>query len=184
MQQGFDSGPPTPVAMPISEPPVAPVALSFDSFPEAPGSDPAPQGRRPPPSPARLLLGWTIDLTLIAGLFAVQVLAAAALAGRALDWPGTLSSGGRIWLALGLSLAAAWSWIFIGLCGRTPGMAITGQRLQSLPGGRPGPGRALLRALLAVALAVPGLFGFVAAFFDPQRRTLHDRICGCASVVD
>jgi len=180
MQQGFDSGPPAPVAMPISEPPVAPVALDFDSSPPLPA--PVPQARRRSPGPARLLLGWGVDLALLASLLAGYVLAASRMSGQ--DFAGALDSGGLLWVALAGALAVAWSWSFIGLCGRTPGMAVTGQRLQALRGGSPGPGRALVRALLAVALATPGLFNFAVALFDSRGRTLHDRLCGCSSVVD
>lgn len=182
MQQGFDSGPAAPVEFAISEPPIAPVALSFES---SPGTEPAaaPGVRRSGPSRTRLLTAWTIDASLLAGLACANLLAAARLGGRP-DLAGLLGAAPWLWLSLVAVLAVAWSWIFVALCGRTPGMAVTGQRLQLARGGRPTPARALVRAALALLFALPGMFGFVLALFDARGRTLHDRVCRCVSVVD
>ena len=89
-----------------------------------------------------------------------------------------------LWLALGCGLALAWSWTFVALWGRTPGMALTGQRLRMLHGGALGPLAALVRALLAVLCGAPGLFGFVVALFDARGQTLHDKLCRCVAIVD
>jgi uncharacterized RDD family membrane protein YckC len=181
MQQGFESGPAAPVDLAISEPPIAPVALSFDSSPQAePG--PAPRPRCRIPSPARLLLAWAVDLALLAAMLGGNLAIAARLSGR--DLAGTLGAATWLWLSLAAVLAVAWSWICVASCGRTPGMAVTGQRLQLAEGGRPTPARALVRALLALVFALPGMFGFVLALFDARRQTLHDKLCGCTSVVD
>jgi uncharacterized RDD family membrane protein YckC len=182
MQQGFESGPAAPVEIAISEPPIAPVALSFESSPE---TEPTvvPGVRRRSSSRARLLTAWAIDLALLAGLAGANLLAAARLGGRP-DLAGVLGAAPWLWLSLVAVLAVAWSWIFVALCGRTPGMAVTGQRLQLVQGGRPTPARALVRAILALLFALPGMFGFVLALSDARGRTLHDRLCRCVCVVD
>ena len=58
------------------------------------------------------------------------------------------------------------------------------QRLRTLRGPPPGPVVAFVRALLAVACSVPGLFGFALALFDRRGQTLQDKLCGCVVVVD
>jgi uncharacterized RDD family membrane protein YckC len=77
-----------------------------------------------------------------------------------------------------------WSWMFVALWGRTPGMALTGQRLRKLDGARPGPLAAFVRAVLAVLSGALGLFGFLLALFDRREQTLHDKLCGCLVLVD
>ena len=180
MQHGFDSHPAAPVGMAISEPPIAPVALSFDS---SPATVPSPATRSRPGAPTRMRLfsAWAIDLTLLASVFAAHVLAATR--GQA-DWADALARAAWVWAALAAVLAIAWSWVFVAFCGRTPGMAATGQRVQAAQGARPTPARALVRAVLAVAFAAPGLFGFVLALFDARGQMLHDKLCRCVTVVD
>ena len=180
MQRGFDSGPAKPVDLAISEPPIAPVALSFDSSPQ---TVPSPPGRHSRvPAAGRRLGAWAIDLALLGGVCAAHAQAASRLTGR--DLASVLTSAPTLWLGLAATLAFAWSFLFVALCGRTPGMALTGQRLEAPGGAPPKPLRAFLRALLAVGFAAPGLLGFVLALFDPRGQTLHDRICRCTTVVD
>ena len=179
MRQDFDSEPARPVDLAISEPPIAPVALSFDS---SPSTVPSPPARSGPSATGRRLGAWAIDLVLLGAFAAAFVASASALTRR--DWVFVLVHAASAWLGVLAVLAFAWSFFFVAFWARTPGMAVTGQRLET-PGGRaPRPARAFLRALLAVAFAAPGLFGFVLALFDPGGRTLHDRICRCATVVD
>src|SRR6266478_3235362 len=139
MQRPFDSGPAAPVDVAISDVPVAPVAVSFVS--EPPAKVPLPATRRTPEraSSARRIAGWAIDLTFLALLLAAHILAA-------------------VWIAVGAALALAWSWVFVSLWGRTPGMAFTGQRLRTLEGQPLGPIVAFARALLAVFSGALGLF--------------------------
>lgn len=67
---------------------------------------------------------------------------------------------------------------FLGLFGRTPGMAVTRIRCLSFRDGRPiGVVRALVRAVL-LALVVP------AVIMDTDRRGLHDRAAGSVVVAD
>ncbi|MGE5047439.1 MAG: RDD family protein [Deltaproteobacteria bacterium] len=185
MQQSFDSGPPGPVNLSISEEPgVAPVAISFASDPPQ-AKDAAPL--RPiaaRASPMRRLAGWSIDLALVAGLFAGHVWLAGVLSGETGYWLDLVLALPLLWASLAASLALAFSWGFVALRGRTPGMALTGQRLRSLRGDAPTPLLAFARALLSVASAALGLFGFVLAFFDTRGQTLHDKLCRCVVIVD
>jgi hypothetical protein len=89
-----------------------------------------------------------------------------------------------LWLGAGAVLALAWSWIFVAVWGRTPGMALTGQRLRMLDGTSPGPLLAFGRSVLALASAAFGSFGFVLALFDRRRQTLHDKVLRCVAIVD
>jgi RDD family len=174
-----------PVAIAISDPPLAPVALSFASGPSDKGSA-EPVVRRAPAlsSRGRRAAGWAIDMVLLAPLAAAHVAVAARLGGPPQPLLGVVLAAPWLWLALGMGLALAWSWVFVALWGRTPGMACTGQSLRTARGGAPTPMLAFARALLAVLCCAPGLFGFALAFFDRRRQTLHDKLCGCVAVVD
>jgi len=171
------------VEIAISDVPVAPVVVSF-------ASDPLEEVPRARAAPARLasrtrrILGWAIDLGLLVSLLAGHVVLAARLAGTPHQRFSPVLAAPLLWLALGCGLALAWSWTFVALWGRTPGMALTGQRLRMLHGGAPTPMTALVRALLAVLCGAPGLFGFVVALFDARGQTLHDKLCRCIAIVD
>ncbi|HEY4731492.1 MAG TPA: RDD family protein [Myxococcales bacterium] len=167
----------------ISDVPVAPVAVSFASDPlqEVPMARAAPARRA---SRTRRILGWAIDLGFLASLLAAHVVLAARLAGAPHQRLSLVFAAPLLWLVLGCGLALAWSWTFVALWGRTPGMALTGQRLRMLHGGAPTPMTAFVRALLAVLCGAPGLFGFVVALFDARGQTLHDKLCRCVAIVD
>ena len=179
VQGPFDSGPAAPVAIAISDVPVAPVAVSFASDPHLE----VPKVRARRASRTRRIVGWAIDLGFLVSLLAAHVVLAARLGGA----PQGLSlvfAAPLLWLVLGCGLALAWSWTFVTLWARTPGMALTGQRLRMLHGGAPTPVTAFVRALLAVLCGAPGLFGFVVALFDARGQTLHDKLCRCVAIVD
>jgi uncharacterized RDD family membrane protein YckC len=181
MLQGFDSGPPR--ALDISfadEPAIAPVLVSFGSQPAAPAAA-APRSRRVPLGPR--LAGYAIDASLL-GLFSVVQLAVASVIGRGPS-PVELVLSMPIYWLFDLALSAtAFSFVFMAVWGRTPGMAATGQRLVTASGARPRPRATLARACLSLLSAALALFGFVLAFFDPRGQTLHDKICGCTPLLD
>jgi resuscitation-promoting factor RpfA len=183
MQRPFESGPAAPVDVAISDAPVAPVALSFGSEPPAEVPGPAPR-RTERASGARRIAGWTIDLAFLTLVLGAHVLAAARVGGVLHSAPELVLGAPGLWIAEGAMLALAWSWVFVALWGRTPGMAVTGQRLRTLDGRAVGPFAAFARALLAVLFAAPGLFGFVLALFDLRGQTVHDKLCRCVAVVD
>jgi len=173
------------VAIPISDPPIAPVAVSFASGPSAEDrADRLPRRGGALSSRGRRAAGWAIELVLLAPLAAAHVVVAARLGGPPQPLLSVMLAAPWLWLALGMGLGLAWSWVFVSLWSRTPGMACTGQRLRTARGGAPGPVLAFARALLAVLCSAPGLFGFALAFFDRRRQTLHDKLCGCVAVVD
>ena len=180
MRSPPDSGPAAPVSIPISDVPVAPVTLSFVSDPPAP-AQPA-RTRSQEASAVRRAAAWGADLALLIPLFGGEVAIAAHLCGRSLA--GVLLAAPFLWAAFAAALALAWSWVFIALAGRTPGMAIMGQRLRRLQGGALTPLGAFVRALLAVAFAAPALFGFAYALLDPRAQTLHDKLCHCVVVLE
>jgi hypothetical protein len=182
MQRREEPGSAQPVDVAISEPPIAPVVVSFDSSPDPAVQEDFDESARAESPLARRLRAWAIDGAFIVGFLGVDAAAASVLTGR--DPLTVVVRAPALWLALAAGLAFAWSAFAVALFGRTAGMALTGQRLQTSQGERPSPLRALIRALLAVAFAACGLFGFVLAAFDPRARTLQDRLCGCDAVVD
>jgi hypothetical protein len=125
-----------------------------------------------------------VDLALVLLLFGAHVLLAAQLGGGPRDALEVILTAPLVWAALAAGLALAWSWVFVALRGRTPGMAATGQSLRSLRGGALTPFAAFARATLAVLCAIPGLFGFILALVDARGQTLQDKVCRCVSVVD
>ena len=177
----LDSGPASPVSVAISDAPVAPVAVSFPSDP--PPCLAAPARRTGWASTTRRLAGWAIDLAGIAAWLVLQLVVAARFAVRRSLSETVLVTPGP-WLGAAAVLALAWSWIFVALWGRTPGMALTGQRLHTLDGPAPGLLTAFVRAVLSLFSASLGLSGFVLALFDPRSQTLHDKLCRCVAVVD
>lgn len=185
MQQRFDSGPAGPLNLSISEEPgVAPVAVSFASDPPPAQAAPAVRPIAARASPLRRLAGWSIDLALVAALLAGHVWLAGNLSGETAYWLDMVLALPLLWASLAACLALGYSWGFVALCGRTPGMALTGQRLRSLHGDAPTPLLAFARALLSVVSAALGLFGFVLALFDARGQTLHDKLCRCVVLVD
>lgn len=183
MKQLHDSGPALPVALPISDVPVAPVVLSFASDPPQLPRLPRVEKADARPSPARQVAGWAADLGLLASLAAIHLAVATQLASTT-HAAEVLLAAPRHWAALCAALAVAFSWLTVSLFGRTPGMALTGQRLRRTSGGSPDALLAFCRAVLAVVSGALGLFGFAVALVDRSGRTLHDRLCGCACVVD
>jgi hypothetical protein len=183
MKRVYDSGPAAPVAFPIPDVPVAPVALSFLSDPPAArGAAVRKPGERL--SKARQAAGWATDLVLVGALGGAHVALATQLAGPGHAAGDILLAAPAHWAALLAALAIGVSWLSVSLFGRTPGMALTGQRLRRMEGGCPDSLTAFCRAALAVISASLGLFGFAVALFDRRGRTLHDKLCGCVCVVD
>ena len=77
-----------------------------------------------------------------------------------------------------LAVTAAYFWISWTRIGATIGMRAWKLKLVREDGTKPRALQALLRFLLALpSLTLAGV-GFWWALFDPQRRTLHDRLCG------
>lgn len=66
---------------------------------------------------------------------------------------------------------------FVGRFGGTPGKLFLGLRIVTFDGKGIGYWRAFARYLASVASAMFLYLGYVVAFFDPERRTLHDHIC-------
>lgn len=165
-----------------SDPSVRPLALSFGNEDETTDPVPLPIPALVPATvtPARRLLAFIADAALLSLIFAAHI----ALALFAEPYPlDALRSQARIFGALLAVLAVAYSWFFIALGARTPGMALLGLRLRTLHGSPPTLAGAFARALLSLPSAA-GLFGFVLALFDARGQTLHDKLCRCIAVID
>jgi hypothetical protein len=143
---------------------------------------------------------WTFDAAALGAVFALHVAVAALLVG-----PRRISPGGPqsldtwadlllfaralplLWSLLAACLALAYSWTFVALVGRTPGMLLAGLHVVRLRRGTPQRvtvARALVRAALALPSLACGAFGFVLALFDARGQALHDRLSGCRVVAD
>jgi len=158
--------------------------LDIDISAEAEDTIPEPRppaSRRPKRAgPSRRLAAFAVD----AALLALIISAHAALALWSTPYPfDTLRAQRWLFLSLAAVLAMAYSWFFVMLAGRTPGMALAGLRLQTLQGSSPNPSEAFARALLCLPSAV-GLFGFALSLFDARGQTLHDKLCRCVAIID
>lgn len=172
------------------------------AVPAAERATPAARGARALPIPGRgaRIAAWTFDAAALGAVFALHVAVAALLVG-----PRRISPGGPqsldtwadlllfaralplLWSLLAACLALAYSWTFVALVGRTPGMLLAGLHVVRLRRGSPQRvtvARALVRAALALPSLACGAFGFVLALFDARGQALHDRLSGCRVVAD
>jgi uncharacterized RDD family membrane protein YckC len=133
---------------------------------------------------------FLVDGGLVAGVLGLYLAAAAALV-RPAGMPDTQLTGidavmARVHqlhsvllpcAALGFVLGVAYTAVFALLWnGRTPGRRLLGIRLVDRSGLAPAPGRAVVRAALAVVSFLPFLAGFWLALFDRRGQTLHDKL--------
>ena len=86
--------------------------------------------------------------------------------------------------ALLVVLYAAYTTFFLGRFGATPGKMAMGIRVVRANGEKLTYGRALARAFAEVLSALTLCIGYLMAFFDWEKRTLHDRICDTRVVED
>jgi uncharacterized RDD family membrane protein YckC len=147
----------------------------------------------PPAPPAwRRLLAWAIDGALVAAVPLVAVAAAThgvtGEDGAPVPFAELLAGSGSLQLAA-VALGALTAFVYLTLSsavgGRTPGAALAGLGLVSCESGDP-PG--LARSALRAALAVAGVFAFLAgplsALLDGRGRALHDKLAGTVVLAD
>jgi uncharacterized RDD family membrane protein YckC len=120
-------------------------------------------------------------------LLNVSLAAAATVIGLAVSMlvPGDGRLGnGVIAAALGGSflLMAGYFVVFWTLAGQTVGMRFMGLRVESLTGGRPAPGRAIVRVCGMVLAAIPLFAGYALILFDDRRQALQDKLAGTVVV--
>lgn len=87
------------------------------------------------------------------------------------------------WLMFGSQLAAALlPFAYFSLCwwagGRTIGGLLFGTVVRRRDGSPVGPARAVVRAVIGLALPLVWLIGMVTVLSDERRRALHDRLFG------
>jgi uncharacterized RDD family membrane protein YckC len=78
---------------------------------------------------------------------------------------------------LGVLLAASYEIFMIGKFGATLGKMACKVRVVTADGGKVGYGRATGRYFAKILSSLVCMIGFIMAFFDQERRALHDRIC-------
>lgn len=127
----------------------------------------------PAPASARLLACLCYEALVVSTLLLIGfLLPQAALAGA-----GVQLGPRWLWLHLGLTPLPYFVWCWA-RGGQTLPMKTWRLQLQGLDGAPPRPMQAFLRYLAAwLSFALLGA-GFLMAFADPLRRTLHDRIAG------
>jgi uncharacterized RDD family membrane protein YckC len=143
-----------------------------------------------PASLWRRMLSFTIDTAAIVGVAALYITLASSIAGvkapssqglTPLDslaaWMHALQSV----LLPGVILLGVLSAVYCAVAaflwnGRTLGRLLLGLRLVDTHGLAPAPGRAIVRALLAVVSFGLFLGGFWMALFDRRGQTLHDKL--------
>jgi uncharacterized RDD family membrane protein YckC len=196
---------PFPVDVEESEPAAPPSVAAA-----APARRPAPPALAPPPAAAvrataptpgtteiharpaslwRRLLALAIDTSALAGVAALYLMLASAVAGvqapqtglsgidafvvqvRALE--SVLVPGAVLLLVLSLVYCAVSAFLWNG---RTLGRRLLGLRLVDTHGLAPAPGRAIIRAMLASLSFGLFLAGFWMALFDRRGQTLHDKL--------
>ncbi len=79
----------------------------------------------------------------------------------------------------GISTWLVWQTFWGRFAGNTPFARLFGMQVVTGAGRRPGVVRLVIRGVLAVMLALPGLAGPLFAFASPGRRMLHDILTGC-----
>lgn len=162
-----------------SDPPAPPLALSFEDEPRSlqRGAVPVRRGPRPIGAAARAV-SLALDGALVGSAFAL--VASAGLCREPYPLDALLREPG-LWAGLLALVGMAYSFVFVALQGRTPGMAAARCELRTVVGDALSPLEALLRAVISAA-STPALFGFVLAVFDRRGQTLHDKLCGCLVV--
>ena len=178
---------PAPVKAPAPAPaPAAKVAASTKASTLAPDLS---EVHARPASLWRRLLAFSIDTGAIAGVAALYLLLASSVAGvrtpetglsgldafvvqmRALQ--SVLVPGAVLVLLLSLVYCAVSAFLWNG---RTLGRRLLGLRLVDTHGLAPAPGRAIIRAMLAILSFGLFLAGFWMALFDRRGQTLHDKL--------
>jgi uncharacterized RDD family membrane protein YckC len=169
--------------MPFDKPwdsdPIKPLAISINE-------DVTEPERRaesaPVAAPSNLPLAWLVDAFVLSA-FSSAVIYVAGRACRTRYWLDFIRDTSPQLAALVALLAVTYSFVFVALGGRTPGLALCGLRVQTVKGRDPTPFHAFVRAAVS-PLSALGLFGFTLALFDPRRQTLHDKLCRCVVRID
>ena len=122
-----------------------------------------------------------VDALVLSGIIGAFLFAGSRFAGpktAALVAAEGLRAVQTLWapaVGLGVLLAVVYATAF-GMLGRTPGRMVAGLRLVDDSGLAPSPGRAALRALVALFSFILFLGGFWWALVDRRRQTLHDKV--------
>jgi len=122
------------------------------------------------------LLAVAIDTMILVGIDAVVIYFTLEICGITFDELGILPKGPLIAFLLVQNIGYL---VAFTAGGQTLGKMATGIRVVSAePGASLDLGRAFLRELMWLVLAVPAGIGFVPALFSTDRRGLHDRFAG------
>jgi len=150
-------------------------------------ADPAPGV----PSHGARAAAWLVDAALSLAMAAAACAAAAMAMGgryvrpileRGFDYvlDGVVVGRGVGFAVLGFAVVAGATLATLShaLAGTTPGKALCGLRLATRSGQKPSFGACAARSAAAALSVLPFGLGIAWALFDPERRTLHDRLLG------
>jgi len=79
--------------------------------------------------------------------------------------------------AIGMAVALAYAWVFVGRWGATPGKMVFGLRVVTPEGSKVTYARAFGRYWGEVLSGLTCSIGYIIAAFDIQKRALHDHVC-------
>ena len=117
-----------------------------------------------------------IDYILLALILTFSIMIARLMGGGARMAGGTAE---KIGIIMTLIVAVLDFGVLAGLTGRTIGKWTTGLRIETLDGGTPGIGRALLRHVIGYPLSIlPFGLGFLIVTVNSSGRGLHDFLAG------
>ncbi|MEO7425898.1 MAG: RDD family protein [Fibrobacteria bacterium] len=126
----------------------------------------------------RRFLAVMLDGLILWFAFFLVGIASFAILGRGSVSQGLAGLGGLAGSGLSLVITASYMIFFIGNMGATPGKMAMGIKVVRANGaslGIPlGAGRYLATYLSSLTIGI----GYLIAFFDDERKTLHDRVCG------
>jgi uncharacterized RDD family membrane protein YckC len=129
----------------------------------------------------RRVVAFQLDALLVAGLWLLLASWLGAFYLSVSRRPAdllNLSALAGLLLTLGVVLHAAYSIVFLGGCGQTPGKMLLDLRVVRENGGAVGYSRAGWRWVAAGIAALPLGLGFLGAFLTREKRGLHDLLAG------
>jgi uncharacterized RDD family membrane protein YckC len=109
--------------------------------------------------------------------FAIAFVLGVSLAQRMGAQPADNVGAQMIATGIGILIAATYEIVMIGKYGATLGKMACKVRVVTAEGGKVSYGRAAGRYFAKFLSAMICLIGYIMAFFDDERRALHDRIC-------
>jgi uncharacterized RDD family membrane protein YckC/DNA-directed RNA polymerase subunit RPC12/RpoP len=148
----------------------------------------APMGTLVFATVGKRFLAVLIDGLIIVTLIFVPIFGLSMLLALSAKSDGSNAAGAMVWflpvmIILEYGLPAAFEIFFIGRYGATPGKMLMRIKVVTPEGGRVSYGRATGRYFGKMLSGIILYIGFLMAFWDEEKRALHDRICKTRVIV-